>query len=53
MGNLPYFLAFFLVAAWVIGYFGTNAGDFIHLLLVLAIITVLLKVFQRQNIAKN
>ena len=53
MGILPYFLALFLVGAWVIGYIGTNAGGFIHILLVLAIVTVLLKVSQKQNVAKN
>lgn len=53
MGNIPYFLAVFLVVAWVIGYFGTNAGAGIHMLLVLAFITLLLKVFQHRNVAKN
>jgi len=53
MGNLPYFLAFFLIVAWSIGYFGTNAGAGIHMLLLLAIITLLLKVFQNRNVSGN
>ena len=53
MGTWPYFLALFLFGAWVIGYIGTNAGGFIHILLVLAIITVLLKVINGRNVATN
>jgi hypothetical protein len=53
MGNAPYFLAVFLVVAWAIGYFGTNAGAGIHMLLVLAIITLSLKVFQHRNVYGN
>jgi uncharacterized membrane protein len=51
-GTLLYIMAIILVLAWAIGYFANNAGEGIHVLLVLAFITLLLKVFQR-NFAKN
>jgi len=38
-----YILAAFLVIAWTIGYFGTNAGNSIHILLVIAAIAVYIR----------
>ncbi len=38
-----YILAAFLVIAWAIGYFGTNAGNSIHILLVIAVIAVYIR----------
>lgn len=43
MGNYLYALAVILVIAWIIGYFSTNAGSSIHILLVIAIAAVLLR----------
>jgi len=43
MGNMLYVLAAVLVVAWVIGFYGTNVGGLIHILLVFAIIAVLLR----------
>jgi len=44
MRRLPYTIAVILVILWLIGYFGFNAGRLIHILIVIALITVLLRV---------
>ncbi len=47
MGNLLYLIAVILVIAWAVGFFGYHAGGIIHVLLILAIISVVIKVIQR------
>ena len=44
MGNILYLIAVILVIAWLIGYFGYAAGGLIHLLLILAVVSILLNV---------
>lgn len=46
MGNLLYYVAVILIVLWLVGFlgFGQAVGNFIHILLVLAIIAVLLRV---------
>jgi hypothetical protein len=44
MGNLLYAIAVILVIVWAIGYLGFQAGGIIHILLVLAVISVLFRV---------
>lgn len=51
MGNLLYVLAAILVVAWVIGFYGTNAGGIIHILLVIAAIAILLRVIRGKRVA--
>lgn len=46
MGNLLYTIAVVLILIWAIGYFALNAGDIIHILLVIAIIAILLRVIR-------
>ncbi len=46
MGNLLYAIAVILVILWAIGFLGYHAGGIIHLLLVIAIISVLLRLIQ-------
>lgn len=46
MNNLLYILAVVLVVAWLIGYFGFHAGSLIHILLVIAVVSVLLRVIR-------
>jgi len=46
MGNLLYFIAIILVIGWLIGFTVFNAGNIIHILLVVAVIAVLLRVTQ-------
>jgi hypothetical protein len=47
MGGLLYLVAVILVIAWAIGFLGYHAGSLIHILLVLAVISVLLKVIRK------
>jgi len=46
MGNLLYLVALVLVIVWAIGFLGYHAGGLIHILLVIAIISVLLRVIR-------
>ncbi len=43
MGNLLYVIAVILIIAWLIGFVGYSAGGLIHILLVLAVISVLIR----------
>lgn len=44
MGNLLYIIAVILVITWAIGFLGYHAGGIIHILLVIALISVILRV---------
>lgn len=44
MSNLLYLIAVILVISWAIGFFAYGAGGIIHILLVIAIISVLLRI---------
>ncbi|MBP9689900.1 MAG: lmo0937 family membrane protein [Bacteroidia bacterium] len=46
MGNLLYIIAVILVIAWAIGFLGYNIGGIIHILLVIALVSVLLRVIR-------
>ncbi len=46
MGNLLYVIAVILVIAWAIGFIGFHVGGIIHILLVIALISVILRVIQ-------
>ncbi len=50
MGNLLYTIAVILVIIWAIGFFAYSAGGIIHLLLVLAIISVLLRLIRGSKV---
>ena len=50
MGNLLYIAAVVLIIFWAIGFFTYSAGGIIHILLVLAAISVLLRIIQGKNI---
>lgn len=52
MGNILYTIAVVLVIFWVIGFFAYSVGAIIHLLLVLAAIAILVKVFTGKSIVK-
>ncbi|MFO7847524.1 MAG: lmo0937 family membrane protein [Balneolaceae bacterium] len=51
MGNLLYIVAVVLVIAWLIGFVGYSTGGIIHILLVIAVISILLQVIQGRRIA--
>lgn len=44
MGNLLYIIAVILIIGWLIGFVGFHAGGLIHILLVIAIISILFRV---------
>ncbi|HEY1046950.1 MAG TPA: lmo0937 family membrane protein [Bacteroidia bacterium] len=46
MGNALYIVALLLVITWMIGFLGYHFGGLIHLLLVLALISVIYRAFQ-------
>lgn len=46
MSNFLYGIAVILIIIWAIGFLGYNAGGLIHILLVIAIISVLLRLIQ-------
>jgi hypothetical protein len=49
MGNLLYVIALVLVIIWAIGFLGYHASGLIHILLVIAIISILLRVIRGAN----
>ena len=51
MGNLLNILAIILVAAWAIGFFATNAGSIMHILLVIAAIALLMRIIHGRKVA--
>lgn len=44
MSNVLYWIAIVLVVFWAIGFLGYSAGRMIHILLILAIMSVLLRI---------
>lgn len=50
MGNLLYIIAVILIIAWAIGFIGYNVGGIIHILLIIALISVVLRVIQGRRI---
>jgi hypothetical protein len=44
MGNLLYAVAVILIILWAIGYFAFSLGAIIHILLVIAVISILLRI---------
>ena len=50
MGNLLYTVAVILIIFWAIGFFAYSAGGIIHILLVIALISVLLRVIQGRRV---
>jgi uncharacterized membrane protein YtjA (UPF0391 family) len=50
MGNLLYIIAVILIIAWAIGFIGYNAGGIVHVLLIIAVIAILIKLFQGRKI---
>lgn len=46
MGNILYAVALILVIAWAIGFIGYGLGALIHILLVIALISIILRLIQ-------
>lgn len=49
MRNLLYVLAVIVVIAWAIGFIGYSVGGLIHVLLVIALVSVLLGIIQGRS----
>ncbi|HXU28439.1 MAG TPA: lmo0937 family membrane protein [Bacteroidia bacterium] len=52
MGNLLYGIAVILIIIWAVGFFAYSAGSIIHLLLVIAIISILFRIIQGNSSTK-
>ncbi len=52
MGNLLYVIAVILLIAWAIGFFAYSAGSIIHVLLVIAAISILLNIIRGNSVIK-
>ncbi|MBK7683173.1 MAG: lmo0937 family membrane protein [Bacteroidia bacterium] len=52
MGNLLYVIAVILLIAWAIGFFAYSVGSIIHILLVIAAISILLNIIRGNSIVK-
>lgn len=50
MGNLLYYIAIILILFWAIGYFGFHAGGIIHILIIIAIISIILRIIKGDKI---
>ncbi len=50
MSNLLYLIAVVLVISWAIGFFAYGTGGIIHILLVIAVISVLMRVIQGRKV---
>lgn len=49
MGNLLYLIAVGLIIFWAIGFFAYSAGGIIHILLVIAVISIILRIIQGKS----
>jgi hypothetical protein len=50
MGNLLYTIAVIMIIFWAIGFFAYSAGGIIHILLVIAAISILLRIIQGKKV---
>jgi hypothetical protein len=50
MGNLLYTIAVILIILWAIGFIGYNVGGLIHVLLVIAVISIILRLIKGNKI---
>jgi hypothetical protein len=49
MNNLLYIIAVILIIFWAIGFFAYSVGAIIHFLLVIAVISILIRVIQSRK----
>ncbi|MDP3928627.1 MAG: lmo0937 family membrane protein [Bacteroidota bacterium] len=50
MSSLLYNIAIVLIIMWLIGYFGFHFGGLIHILLVIALVSVILRLIQGRKL---
>ena len=46
MGNLLYIIALILIIVWTIGFLGYSTDGIIHVLLIVAVIAIIIRLFQ-------
>jgi len=52
MTNLLYYVALILILFWALGFFVYNIGALIHILLILALVSILLRIINGKNVLK-
>jgi hypothetical protein len=52
MGNLLYIIAVVLLIVWAIGFFAFSTGGIIHILLIIAVFSILLRIIQGKKILR-
>jgi hypothetical protein len=52
MSNLLYYAAIILILFWALGFFVYNIGALIHILLILALVSILLRIINGKNVMK-
>jgi Family of unknown function (DUF5670) len=50
MGNLLYTIAVIMIIFWAIGFFAYSVGSIIHVLLVIAAISIILRIIQGKKV---
>ena len=50
MGNLLYTVAVVLVILWAVGFFAYSMGGIIHILLIIAVISIILRIIRGERI---
>ena len=50
MRSILYLIAIILVIGWIFGFFVSNAGGLIHILLILAVVSLLLGFIRRGSV---
>jgi hypothetical protein len=50
MGNILYLIAVVLIIMWAVGFFAYSAGSIIHILLVIALISILLNIIRGNKV---
>jgi hypothetical protein len=52
MNNLLYLVAIILLILWAVGFFAYSAGGIIHILLVIAVVSILLRIIGGDRLFK-
>jgi len=50
MRNILYIIAVVFIILWAVGYFGYNAGKFIHILIFVAVVLILLRIISGRRL---
>lgn len=48
-----YILSILLVIAWIIGFYSTSIGDIVHIILVIAVIVIIIGVYNDEKLLKK